>query len=68
MKSEKRIAMKNLPARLPIFPSITAWLLLDRLQAPGYAYGITFTLLGIVAVGAIISMINDTAVDIFKGY
>lgn len=67
MKIEKRIAIKNLPLRFPVWQIITAWLLLDRLQAPGYAYGITFTILGIVFLAAIVDRIYYTDVDVLSG-
>lgn len=67
MKIEKRIAMKNLPMRFPIWQIITAWLLLYHLNAPGYAYGITFTILGIVFLAAIIDRIYCTDVDVLSG-
>lgn len=44
----KVIAVKNLPARLPIQFSAIVWLLADRLNMAGWAQGVTYTLLGVL--------------------
>lgn len=40
MKKIKVISNKNLPARPPLWSSMTAWLMLDRFDAPGWVYGV----------------------------
>lgn len=44
----KVLPHKRLPTRLPIWNTATAWLLLDRGQAPGWLWGAVGVLLAIV--------------------
>jgi hypothetical protein len=44
VKAKKVVAYENLPARLPIWTSATAWLLLDRFKPPGWAWGVVGTI------------------------
>lgn len=39
------ISRRSLPVTPPLWPSVTTWLLLDRLDAPGVVRGIVYTLL-----------------------
>ncbi len=48
MKKVKVIAGKHLPFRPPLWSSMTAWLMLDRFSAPGWAYGVVGCLFGIL--------------------
>lgn len=34
------ISIKNLQMRMPLWPSLVAWLVLDRLNAPGWVDGV----------------------------
>lgn len=61
----KTIAYKNLPARPPLLLTAVTWLLLDRLDAPGWAWGIAITLLVLVWVAQIAGMIREDNVDLF---
>lgn len=48
----KKVAIKSssLPMRSPVGFVILMWLLLDRLGAPGWAYGVLWTLGGLLFV------------------
>jgi len=50
MKRKIVIKHSSLPVRSPVGGAILWWLLLDRLGAPAWAYGVLWTL---VAIGAI---------------
>jgi hypothetical protein len=41
---------------LPITTSAVSWLLLDHFHAPGWAYGVFFTLAGIVWLAALVAL------------
>jgi hypothetical protein len=62
----KVIDSENLPARLPLWSSITVWLLLDRLQAPGWVYGVMGTLFAIIWIAAIVKFFRQTETKIFN--
>jgi len=47
MKHRTVIKSSSLALRPPTFAAIVWWLLLDRLGAPGWAYGVLWTLVAI---------------------
>ena len=63
----KVIHSKNLPTRLPVTSTIAWYLLLDHFTAPGWVYGVVFTLLGIVWGASAFRLGFQSAVDIFEG-
>lgn len=48
MKPRRVIDASCLPLRMPLLPSIVLWLLLDRLQAPGFVWGIVGTIMALL--------------------
>ncbi len=50
MSTYQVIAFKYLPPRLPILLGIVLWLLLDRLQPPGWVWGGAWTVYGLYVV------------------
>lgn len=56
MTARKVIHVKHLPARLPLFQTLVAWLMLDRFQAPGWVWGVVGTFFALVWIGTVISM------------
>jgi hypothetical protein len=50
------IKSSSLPSRLPTSFAILFWLLLDRLDAPEWAYGVMWTLVGMLVVGFIYNL------------
>lgn len=63
----KVIHPRSLPTQLPIVDTIAWYLLLDHFTAPGWAYGVAFTVLGIIWVGAAYRVGMQDTVDIFEG-
>lgn len=60
MKEKKRVvAYKYLPTKFPISLTALAWLILDRLHADGFAQGITWTLVAICWIAAIVGTIQE---------
>lgn len=49
MKRKTAIKVSSLPVRSPVGGAVLWWLLLDRLAAPSWAYGVLWTLVGIGA-------------------
>jgi hypothetical protein len=45
IEGRKVIAQKNLPMRIPLWPTLTTWLLLDRFHAPEWLAGIMIFLI-----------------------
>lgn len=66
MSSIKVIDGKNLPARFPISQMIAMYLLLQHFGAPGWAYGIIFTIYALVCILIVIVMCKQHSIDIFK--
>jgi hypothetical protein len=66
MKARKVISLKALPARIPVIPTCVAWLMLDRLDAPGWAWGVVMTFIGIVWIGSIAAIWINEYVDPFE--
>lgn len=47
-----------------MFPTIALYLLLDNLQAPGYVWGICFTVMGLLIVAALVLIAKEKEVDV----
>ena len=63
----KVVSSKNLPMRLPLAWTLLGWLALDHWNAPSWAYGAFWAILGIVWVVAIRRAIwLEESVDIFS--
>lgn len=48
MSTLKKIHRRNLPVKIPLFKTITIWLLLDRCNAPIWVW-ITFAIVALIA-------------------
>jgi hypothetical protein len=55
----KVIHDSELPARLPIYPTITLWLLLDRTETAGWVWGATGVLMLFVWIGSFIRLFTQ---------
>jgi hypothetical protein len=64
MKHQKVVSNKNLPTRLPITLSIWVWLLLDRLKAASWVWGVVGTLVVILWAAAIFGIIHEDRTDL----
>ena len=60
----KRIAYKNLPAKWPIVPTITFWLLLDKIGVGDVAWGVFYTLAAIIWVIIAVAVFTTEQVDL----
>lgn len=64
MKRSVVIKSSSLPTRSPISFAVLFWLLLDRLGAPGWAYGVLWSLVALGAGVWIVSIFTETARDV----
>lgn len=48
MKKRTVIKTEALPTRMPLLASVVLWLLLDRIHAPGWAWGTAWTMMALV--------------------
>lgn len=64
MKAKKVVAYENLPARLPIWVSATAWLLLDRFKPPGWVWGVVGTIFVFMWIISIVELTREERVKL----
>lgn len=66
MKSRKVLKMNNLPARIPIFKTLSTGIALDYWNAPQWLWGALglFFLIGWIV--AIYEIVTQESVDLFK--
>lgn len=64
MKSKKVLSQKQLPIRSPIWGCIVYWLLLDRLDAAGWVWGVAGTLLAVLVISWVCSLFMYDSVEI----
>ena len=65
MKKKKRVvAPSSLPTRIPLWPTIVIYLLLEKLQATGLVQGIVYTLLALWWIYAIVSLNEEERRDV----
>jgi hypothetical protein len=66
LKKPKVVAHKNLPAKLPIVGTMVWWMVLDKLQAPGWLWGVAGTLGVVFWAFSITALYLQDSQDIFK--
>jgi hypothetical protein len=66
MKKNKVIKYKNLPSKIPIFPTLTTWLALDHWHAPQWLYGAIGLIFLNLWVLCIIGIFHQDQTDIFN--
>lgn len=66
MKKNRVIKPNNLPPKVPITGILVWILLLDRLNAPDWLWGVAGTVFGLLLIIAIISVFNCEYVDLLK--
>ena len=64
MNKRRVIAMNQLPMRPPIIPTLVYWLVLDRLEAPGWVWGVVVTLTAAAWIVWIVDVLNRDDVEI----
>ena len=67
MKKVKFIKAGNLPPRVSIIMPFVWWLVLERFEAPGWEFGVVFTVLGITYVVELFRLFSGEAVDVIEG-
>lgn len=67
MKREERkvIHWRNLPSRPPLLLTVVGWLVLDKIQAPDWMWGVAWTLFGFIWMAWIVNLFNEKVTDIF---
>lgn len=66
MNAYRYIKRNNLPPTLPLYQALLWWLLLDRLNAPGWAFGVMWTIAAILAAASLIVVILGEPVDVVR--
>jgi hypothetical protein len=61
MKPRKVLHGTQLPTKLPITFTIVAWLLMDRVHASGWVWGVMGTLIGILWILSVIAVATQTS-------
>lgn len=64
MKEKRVIAYDNLPARLPIWVSVTTWLLLDRFKPAGWVWGVVGTIFVFAWIICIIDVCREKRIKL----
>lgn len=64
MKRKNVIKSSSLPTRSPVGLAILFWLLLDRLGAPGWAFGVLWTLVALMAIAWVVSFFTESTRDV----
>lgn len=60
------ISGQNLPTKFPVYQTVTVLLLLDRLNIPQWAWGVTGTLAVFILAGCALEMKKERRVNIFE--
>ena len=63
----KVVANKNLPVPMPLQFSLICYLLLDKFQAAGWAWGAVGVILALLWIVYFIAIFSTEQVDLFKG-
>lgn len=66
MKKRHVLATKNLPKSLPVQSTIVAWLALDHIKAPGWAWGVSGTIVVIGWVCSLFLVFTQKEIDIIN--
>jgi len=64
MKRSTVIKSSSLPMRSPLGLAILFWLLLDRLGAPGWSFGVLWTVIALLAVMWVASFWTESFRDV----
>ena len=63
-KKPKFIKANNMPPRMSILWPIVWWLVLERFNAPGWVFGVMFTMIGLIYAVEAWRMFAGEAVDL----
>lgn len=65
-KPRQVIPMKFLPYRYPFYQTATIGLLLDRIKAPGFVWGIMGAFMFVIWIAVFIDKQNEEEIDLFR--
>lgn len=67
MKKRKVISSKNLPMRPPLIGTLVWWLVLDKIGAPGWVWGVLGTFIFVGWIVFVVDILNRDYVDVLNG-
>jgi len=62
----KALSPNNFPRRVSVTGYLVAWLLLDRFQPPGWAWGVALTFCGLCLIAQLVDFYTAKDVEIFS--
>ena len=66
MHTRKVVSPKNLPMRAPLTSTLVFWLVLDKLGAPGWVWGVLGTLLAVLWIAYFVDIFKREDIDILN--
>lgn len=67
MKKRKVVSRKNLPMRMPLVGTLVWWLVLDKLGAPGWVWGVLGTIIAVGWFAFVVDVFIRDDVEVLKG-
>lgn len=64
MKKRRVISGKQLPSNPPLVSTLVYWLALDKLAAPGWAWGVVGTIMAVIWIAWIVDAFNRESVEV----
>lgn len=64
LKKKVKIKSSSLPMRSPVGGAILCWLLLERIKAPEWAYGVLWTIVAISVIAYAASFFTESFCDV----
>lgn len=64
MRKRTYISTECMHPKAPVHAAIVWWLLLDRFGAPGWAFGVLWTAVAILAIGFIADMVSGESKEV----
>lgn len=64
MKRKTAIKSSSLPTRSPVGAAVLYWLLLEHIQAPGWAYGVLWTVITLASISWLWCLFTTTEKDV----
>lgn len=65
-KKQKVISFKNLPYRMPIYQTVSLWLLADRFQVPEMMWGFVWAFIFLLWTAWVYGITHTEEVDILE--
>ena len=66
MQNRKVVSWRNLPARAPLLGTCVLYLMLDKFNAPGWAWGVLGTFAAVLWLAFFVDVFNRENIDIVK--